>query len=479
MKFERYKHYDPDLENAVIGVILMEKSAIAKTIGIIKPEYFYTPTGMILYGAMEEMFNGNIPIDLLTVTDYLVNEKKTPTVPNGDHVSYALSKSMNMVVSGAHLEWHCFILKQQWQRREILRLKFQPLVEDGVNPLADAETLKNQLYSLLGGTVQKEWTPIDEAVFDLIKHQNDMLNGGAKVVTTGLQTLDFKNRGFSAGDFVVIGARPGVGKSALMGRMALQIAHSGKSVGIISLEMSNVQIMARMAAIETNIPFEKVYYDLMKDESEHRRFYDIVSRSTVNLPIYFSDKTNVNITDIKAKAMKLKSSIGCDVLFVDYLQLIESKTNNRNYNREQEVSQMSRGLKLLAKDLEIPVIALAQLNREVTNRPRDKRYPVLKDLRESGSIEQDADVVMFLHRDYNEGWLTDENGNSTEFEADLIVRKWRNGGHPHIKLDFHPEQMKFSERKGSDAYVTHRPQQEAAPVNGSTWSRVANDENPF
>ena len=478
INFERYRHYDQDIENAILGVILMEKSAMAKTIGLIQPEYFYSDTGQQTYGVLVEMFNASVPIDLLTVTDYLINQKKITTFVNGDHVAYSLCRITNNVVSGAHLEYHCYILKQQWQRRCVLKAKYGALVEDGVNPLLDVENLNKQLQNILGGTTKRDWVPLDEAIFELVKHQQDMANGKANIVTTGIKQLDKVNRGFSAGDMVVIAARPGVGKSALMGRMALQMASEGKKVGIITLEMSNVQITARMAAIETDTEFSKVYWGMMEDMEQFRVFYDKISKQTVHLPIYLSEKARVNISEIRAKAIKLKASYGCDVLFIDYLQLIEGQSSNRNTNREQEVSQMSRGIKVMAKELEIPVIALAQLNREVAKRSHAQRLPMLTDLRESGSIEQDADVVMFLHSDFHAGYEVNEQGQSTKEEADLIVRKWRNGSHPHIKLGFDPPKMKFYEK-----WLHEQPKE--VPKNGA-WRPVdysspkeIDDENPF
>jgi replicative DNA helicase len=176
------------------------------------------------------------------------------------------------------------------------------------------------------------------------------------------------------------------------------------------------------------------------------------------MPIYVSDKTQVSIPEIKAKAQKLKHKHGCDILFIDYLQLVDSTTaGNKNSNRENEVRMMSRGCKLMAKELDIPVVVLAQLNREVTARQGADRYPKLSDLRDSGSIEQDADVVAFLHRDWMAGLQFKEDGSSTEREADFIIRKWRDG-EPNlmIPLDFDPPRMKFSERSVLPRIIGHQ-----------------------
>jgi replicative DNA helicase len=249
---------------------------------------------------------------------------------------------------------------------------------------------------------------------------------------------------------VVIGARPSVGKSAFMGQMALSMARNGKKVGIVSLEMNNNEIAARLSSIETHTDFKTIFRNLFKDENSRQLWYNKLSNFT-NLPIYITDKTNVSATNIKAKAQKLRHEIkGLDCLFIDYLQLVSSEGESKSRNRENEVSQISRTCKLIAKDLNIPVIILCQLNRDVTKRTGKNRYPQLSDLRESGAIEQDADVVMFLHRDWTTGiqeYMYDENGNSKENHADLIIRKWRNGANNiHIELEFDAPKMQFIEK---------------------------------
>ena len=226
------------------------------------------------------------------------------------------------------------------------------------------------------------------------------------------------------------------------------MAKKSKTVGFISLEMSNTEIAARLAAYDTETDFNVVYRGLYRDMNETHRLYDRIAQSTSTLPIYVSDKTKVNIPEIRAKAEKLKSVHGLDCLFIDYLQLVNSVGGSYTKNRENEIAEMSRGCKIMAKELNIPVVLLCQLNREVTKRKGDERYPQLSDLRESGAIEQDADVVMFLHRDFMSGYEFDENGQSTERSADLVVRKWRNGRSNFIiPLDFDPPKMKFSEKK--------------------------------
>src|SRR5438477_6242136 len=220
---------------------------------------------------------------------------------------------------------------------------------------------------------------MDQLMVDLIIHQEDIKAGKKELISSGFKGIDRLNGGFTPGQLIVLGARPSVGKSAIMNKISFAVAAKGKSVGIISLEMNNTEIAARLAALHTETSFGIIYRALFDDENENRVFYERISKS-VNLPIYVSDKTKVDVNDIRSKAIKLKHSHGLNMLIVDYLQLVEGSTN-KNYNRQQEVARISRGLKLLAMELQIPIIVLCQLNRAVTHRKGNDRYPQLSDLR--------------------------------------------------------------------------------------------------
>jgi len=474
--FELYTHYDRRVEDAILGAIMLEHLAMSRTIGLIKPENFYWKEHQQIYSAMMEMFNANAPIDSITVCDYLANKMGVSKLM-GENIHLFVTRMTNNVCSSAHLEYHCSILREQWQRREILRAKFDISHLGNTNPLDDVKSLQNRLNSILSGDSKAEWKSLDELIYELMKHQYAMAAGEFKYITTGFERLDKVNGGFTPGELIIVGARPRVGKSSLLGKMAMSQARQGFKVGIVSLEMPNIQITARLAALETEMDYMDIYRDIANDQDQHKRFYDLITREAIHLPIYISDKTKVSVPEIKAKALKLKSKHGLDVLFIDYLQLIDGKSDNKNYNREQEVSQLSRGLKVMAKEIECPVIALAQLNRNVEARKGDDRFPKLSDLRESGSLEQDADVVMFLHRDHAAGMeVNPETGESTEREADLLVRKWRNGQECHLELDFDPPKMKFSERKRG----FYKPLNESTFHEGN-WKRLEaqNGDNPF
>lgn len=446
IEFKPYIHHGQPIEEAILGICLLEKLAFGRTYGLIDAETFYFSSHQEVYRTMKEMYDNSVPIDIYTVTERLVNQYEGQDF-YGHNIPYFVIRLTNFVVSSAHLEYHCHLIKGMWRRRELLKIRSSH--KDEADTRQGIENLNEEINKILGSSsIEKDWYSMDELMFDLMVHQSDMAKGRKDFLTTGFKSIDNKNGGFYPGQMIVIGARPSVGKSALMGQMAIAMAKAGKKVGIISLEMNNNEIAARLAAIETDIDFWTVFRTIANDERLHKIFYDKISKETINLPISLSNKTKVNVSEIKAKATKLKAARGCDCIIVDYLQLVDSTTGNKNYNREQEVAKMSRGLKLMAQELNIPVIVLCQLNRAVTARSYKDRFPRLSDLRESGAIEQDADVVMFLHRDYMSGWQADAEEKTTEFSADLLCPKWRNGSTVHLPLHFDPPKMKFTEILG-------------------------------
>lgn len=441
--FIKEKHYNQEMETAIIGLCLLEKEAFSRTYGLITEDHFYFDANREIYRSMRWMYDNNLPLDLLTVCDFMVRKRGYEEF-YGHTVGQFLLISTNHVTSSAHLEYYCHCIYEMWIDREIIRLTYSGPGEG--NSRQKIIDLQNKLTLLTAGTGEKDWYDMAELILELFKHREKVQTQGPGILT-GLKRLDQTNGGFMPGDMIVLGARPSVGKSAFLGLLAMNMARNNKRVGIISLEMSNAKIAGRLAALDTGFDFATLYRGLAIDENQQQRLYQQLANVTAQYPIKVSDKTQVSIPEIKAKAQKLKHKHGCDILFIDYLQLVDSAGTNKNSNRENEVRQMSRGCKIMAKDLEIPVVVLAQLNREVTNRKGEDRYPKLSDLRESGAIEQDADVVMFLHRDWMSGYEKDEAGNSTERDADLIVRKWRDGEpNLRIQLEFDPPRMKFSEK---------------------------------
>lgn len=461
--FKKRFHYSPELETDILGACLLEQTAFARVFTILEPKTFYSDEHQQIYSLMMEMFENNIPISILSMTDYIVRIKRIETI-SGDNVPYFLTKLTIPVTSTANIEYFALILKQMWIDREIIILTNSGTKDE--DSRKQIYNLQQKLTELSSFNYSSDWKDMSELMVGLYSHQAEMEKTKGKGILTGFPTIDRLYGGFFPGQMIVIGARPSVGKSAFAGQMAMNMAAGGNTVGFISLEMSNNEIAARLAAIDTNIGFTEIFRGLYQDENQKEAFYQRVSKSTSTLPIFVSDKTDLNTPEIKAKAYKLKHKQGLKCLVIDYLQLVDGDTQ-ANRNRENQVAKISRDFKIIAKELEVPLIVLCQLNREVEKRKGKDRHPQLSDFRESGAIEQDADVAMFLHSDFKSGVSEDENGNSTENQADIVIRKWRNGiPNLIIPLDFDGPKMKFSERQ----------QQRFIPVRNI---QNYNDDNPF
>ena len=436
--FIKNKHYSIDLENAVLGSFLIDNTSFGRCYGILLKEAFYSPENAQIFETIEKMWQDNEPIDIHTVC---VKISKTKDKIGDSSISYYLTKLTNEVVSTANLEYHSLIIRQFYVERETIKITNSGMGDE--DAFIKIRSIQDQLQKLTQINTVDDFKGIDEVLVDLYKHMDYVKDRELAGVTTGFKWLDRITGGLTPGGVFIIAARPSVGKSAFLGKMVLGAATKGHHCGIISLEMQDEQISARLAALTTEIDFWKIYRNRMQDQQEANRFYKVINDQLSRLPISISDTSQVNIGDIKAKVSRLKQKGKLDVLYIDYLGLIEAEGGNKNYNREQEVAKMSRGLKLIAMQFQIPIVLLCQLNRgsEATG---DKK-PKLHNLRESGSIEQDADGVMFIHRDSMSGILTNADGNSTEGEADIIIAKWRNGELTDYKIGFDGPKMKFYE----------------------------------
>lgn len=435
--FIQHVHYDRDLEFAVLGACLLDKTSFARVQGILNIDCFYFSGTRIVYQAIFEMWDKSIFIDMLTVVNWMARQGFSQ-LENYNTAAY-IGLLTQAVVTSAHLEYHALLIRQMFAERELIKLKYLKN-DSSQDTLTRIKKIQDDLTRISMIKVVDDWSDMSEVLIKLYQHMDEVKDKELIGVPTGFEKLDLVTGGLVKTNLVVIGARPSVGKSALLNSIVLHAANNGYKVGVISLEMPKVQIGARMGAVISDIEFWKIYRNRLQDENEAKRLHEYLGTLS-ELPIMISDKTNVNINDIKAKAAQLIHKNKLDILFIDYLQLVETETQNRNFNREQEVARLSRGLKLMAMEYNIPVVVLAQLNRE--SEKSSTKKPQLHNLRESGAIEQDADGVIFLHRDWKAGILQDENGNSTEREADLIIAKWRNGEIMEVKIGFDPPKMRF------------------------------------
>lgn len=456
MTYQENIHYSYQLEDAVLGAIMLEKTAFGRTYGIVEGKMFYSELNKVLFKHLSSMWAENIPIDLVTVL-VKVTQANEPEFKN-ESLGYWLTKKTTPICSTAHLEYHCMILKGMYFERELISITHGGL--NGKSGPEAASELQERLLNLRQANVKDDFISLDSALLSLMTHMDNVKGQELSGVTTGFKRLDAITGGFTHGGMFILAARPSVGKSAFMGKMVLGAASAGNHVGVISLEMADEQITARLASLTTETDFWRIYRNRLGDETQSRDFYQTMIDKMSHLPVMISDTTSVNIGDIKAKVSRLRQKGKLDILFIDYLQLIDTEGSNRNVNREQEVSKISRGLKLTAMEYNIPIVVLAQLNRasEMTG---DKK-PKLHNLRESGSLEQDADGVIFIHRDFMSGVKTNEQGNSTEGEADIIVSKWRNGELTEYKIGFNGPKMKFFEFEevpGFKPFISYDPGQ--------------------
>lgn len=431
-------HYCKELEYAVLGATMLETDAMGRIYKLIDRDVFYFEGHSQVFEVMQKMWGSNEPIDLVSVYLRLVKEGIT-TIQNYNTPWYVAEITKN-VVSAASLEYHCAVLKQMYIQREMKRITLGGIGEQsGYEAII---SIDKKISKLKEKVVLDDFKGIDETLVNLYNHMDNVKNKELTGITTGFSTLDKVTGGLQAGGLYILAARPSVGKSAFMGKMVFNAAKKDYSVGVISLEMTDNQITARIASLATEIEYWRIYRSRLIDQEQSEKFYSITAKVS-ELPILISDKTGVSISEIKAKIARLRRKAKIDILYIDYLQLLDTDEKERNYNREQQVSKISRGLKLLAKDYGIPIVVLAQLNR-VSEQLSDKK-PKLHNLRESGSLEQDADGVIFLHRDFMSGIKENEDGNSTEKEADIIIAKWRDGEITEYKIGFDGAKMKFFE----------------------------------
>lgn len=421
-----------DLEEAVIGAMMIDKKGLGEVIDSLRPEVFYKPEHQVIFEAIFNLFEKTQPIDILTISQELRRMGKLD-VAGGD---YNLVNISQKVSSSAHIEYHSKIITQKYIQRELIRVSSE-IIKDSYDETIEVLDLmdgaESKLFDITNNTLKKSAETSQELVKQaLITIQEMGKKEGISGVPSGFTRLDEVTNGWHPADLIIIAARPGMGKTALVLSMAKNMAIKyNQGVAFFSLEMSNVQLITRLISSETGISSEKLKKgNLAAHEWEQLNFK---VKALENAPIYIDDTAALSIFDLRAKARRLKSQFDIKVIIIDYLQLMTA--SNKSGNREQEISTISRNLKSIAKELNIPVIALSQLSRAVESRGGDKR-PMLSDLRESGAIEQDADIVSFIYRPeyYNiDAW---EDDTPTKGQGELIIAKHRNGSLEDIRLKF-------------------------------------------
>ena len=432
-----------DLEEVVLGAMMIDKKGVDEVIDILSVDAFYKDSHQYIFEAILQLFENSEPVDLLTVSTQLRKNSKLDLV-GGDFYLISLTQKVS---SSAHIEFHARIILQKFIQRSLIKISNE-IIEDSYDVTTDVfdllDSAESKLYDITQGNIKRSSETAQDLVIQAKKKIEEIANKeGLSGIPSGFTELDKLTSGWQPSDLIIIAARPGMGKTALTLSMARNIAVAQNiPIAFFSLEMSSIQLITRLISSETGLSSEKLRTgNLEKFEWEQ---LNVKVSALENAPLFIDDTPSLSIFDLRAKARRLSSQHGIKLIVIDYLQLMTAGGSNKNGNREQEISTISRNLKALAKELDVPVIALSQLSRAVETRGGSKR-PILSDLRESGAIEQDADIVSFIYRPeyYKIDEWDDEERTPSAGQAEFIVAKHRNGGLNNIKLKFVSNLGKF------------------------------------
>jgi len=434
----------PELEEAVLGASMLEKDTFAQVLEIIQSEEcFYMDAHQKIYAAMRRLFDKGTPVDLLTITEELRKSNELELIGG----AYYLTRLTMSVLSSAHVEAHARIVMEKFIQRELIRISgsvISDAYEDSTDVFDLLDKAESGLYEITDKHLRKNFRSLQDV---LVKTMNEIDDNRKKTdditgVPSGFKSLDTLTAGWQKTDLIILAARPSVGKTAFALNLAMNAAmNAGKQfpVAVFSLEMGAGQIVKRMLSAVSEVSMESITRGKM---AEHE-FIQMTQRmgKLSQAKIFLDDQAALNIFELRAKARRLKQKHDIQLIIIDYLQLMQANVD-KSGNREQEISKISRDLKALAIELEVPIIALSQLNRSVETR-KESKVPQLSDLRESGAIEQDADLVMFLYRPEYHGINNDAMGETIEGETHIYIAKHRNGSTGMEKVRFIKEYQKF------------------------------------
>lgn len=434
---ERIPPQNIEAEQAVLGAMLLEKKAIVAATELLKADDFYREAHKLVFEAIVELSQRDEAADLVTVVEQL---KKNEKLDKAGGIAFVTSLA-NAVPTAANVKYHAKIVLEKAQLRNLINTTTEiagEAYEDVEEIGALMEKAEKEILKVTGRGTSFDFTPIGKLVIDVFdkvekrSQEKNALTG----LASGFRDLDRLTSGLQASDLILVAARPSMGKTAFTLNIATYVAVKLKQpVAFFSLEMSNVQLVQRMLCAEGGIDSQALRSGELTDDDWKRLI--IASDRLTKAPIYIDDTPGITVAELRAKARRIKSDHGLSLVVIDYLQLMQGRASKNGDNRQQEISEISRSLKALARELGVPVIALSQLSRSVES--RTIKRPMLSDLRESGSLEQDADIVMFLYRDeyYNED-------SERKDQADVIIAKHRNGPIDTITLFFEKRFTKFT-----------------------------------
>lgn len=463
-----YGHLQPqalDVEKVVLGALMIDKDAFPAVSEILRPETFYEPRNQKIYNAIQSLNLAEKPVDIMTVTEEL---KREGTIEEVGGPAYIVELSSH-VASSAHIEYHAHILAQKFLARQLI--SFASVIETkAFDETIDVEDLMQEaegsLFELSQKNMRQDYTQIDP----VIKQAVDILQkasantGGLTGIPSGFTKLDEVTSGWQSSDLVIIAGRPAMGKTSFALSIAKNIAVDySEPIAFFSLEMNNVQLVNRLISNTCEIAGNKILNGQLTPEEWER--LDSNLRKLTGAPLYIDDTPGLSVFELRTKARRLVREKGVKIIMIDYLQLMNA--NGMKFgSRQEEVSTISRSLKGLAKELNIPILALSQLNRTVENREGlDGKRPQLSDLRESGAIEQDADMVIFVHRPEYYHIYQDEKGNDLHGAAQIIIAKHRKGATKDVLLSFRGEYTRFQNQE--DSYLDSSSPADGGEIMGS------------
>lgn len=431
-----------ELEEAVLGALMLEKDSIMSVQEYVTPEAFYTEEHRLIFRAISELSMELKPIDLYTVTERLKVKKELKKVGGAAYLAQLTQK----VGSAANVEFHAKIIAQKYVQRELIRsaTEIQRRSYDESTDVTDLIGFaEGEIFKVAEGHVKRSVQSSKDILASAIKQIEEASKNSSSLngVPSGFMAIDRVTLGWQLSDLIIIAARPSMGKTAFVLSMARNMAvNYDQGVAFFSLEMSAVQLMMRLIIAETGLAGNDVKSGRLTPEQW--RHLESATKPLSTAPLFIDDTPALSVFEFRSKARRLKIHNEIKIIIIDYLQLMTGNTDTKNGNREQEVAFISRTLKAIAKELGVPIIALSQLSRQTEMRGGSKR-PQLSDLRESGAIEQDADIVAFIHRPEYYGITQDENGMPTAGMAEIILAKHRNGAVCDVNLRFVKEQARF------------------------------------
>ena len=463
------------LEEAVLGAAMLDKDALPVIIDILSKSSFYSDAHQAIYGAMLRLFEKSQPVDLLTVTEELKKSGEVDKIGG----PYYLVELTNRVASAANIEYHARIISQKHIQRELIKVStniIRDAYEDTTDVFQLLDDAEQGLFKITENHLSRGYESMGTLASRAMKNLEELSQReeGLTGVPTGFTDLDRLTSGWQPSDLIILAARPGMGKTSFVLALARNAAMDfNKGVAIFSLEMANVQLVQRLISMEAEISGSKLRSGQLEDY-EWQQMNSVIEKMS-EVPIFIDDTPGINVFELRAKCRRLKMQHDISMVIIDYLQLMTGGGDgSKSGNREQEISAISRALKGLAKELNVPVIALSQLSRAVETRGGNKR-PQLSDLRESGAIEQDADIVSFIYRPEYYQILEDEEGNSLKGIGEVIIAKHRNGALDTVKLRFTDKFAKFSNLDDPD--FTDLPDVQSNVITKS--SRMNDDDIPF